>query len=62
MTKTDISLSLRPTQGDKRKQMLEDLERDGWVSISHTGAVTYKRDGQVETTETGLKSLKNENG
>jgi hypothetical protein len=42
------SLSIRPTQSEVRKNLMKDLEKDGYVVITHLGEVLTKPDQKRE--------------
>jgi hypothetical protein len=49
MDPTSPSLSLRPTDEEKRQNLLKDLEKPGYVVITHTGEIISRPvDPQVD--------------
>jgi ribosomal protein S19E (S16A) len=47
------SLSIRPTQSEVRKNLMKDLEKEGYVVITHLGEVLTKPDQKREEEPDG---------
>lgn len=50
------SLALRPSGRLRQQALLRDLDRPGWVAVSHLGQVTWKRPGSTEASTGDLES------
>jgi hypothetical protein len=50
------SLALRPGVKLRQDSLLRDLDRPGWVAISHLGQVTWKPRGSTEVSSGALES------
>jgi hypothetical protein len=42
MSNEEPSLSVRPTQSQRKKNLLKDLEKPGWIVIGHDGVIITK--------------------
>lgn len=52
----ELARAVRPGHKARQEVLLKDLDRPGWVAISHLGQVTWKRPGSTEVSTGDLES------